>query len=206
MAAPISKDDFKRISLSLAGAIIMVAAGGAAVFASTQLLQSDKKDNGAAQAQRTEIQGRLARARDEELEVKAKIARFNELTNRGIFGLEQRLDWIEAIRQVKGARKLFDIQYEIAPQQALDSAILPGSSPNFEFLSSSMQMRMKLLHEDDLLNFLSDLRTSAQAFLRVRRCNVERLPKSAGEVSGLPPQLSADCTIEWITIRERKAA
>ena len=69
-----------------------------------------------------------------------------------------------------------------------------------------MQMRMKLLHEEDLLNFLADLRASAQAYLRVRRCDVERLPKAAGESRGIPPQLGADCTIDWITIREKKAA
>lgn len=205
MAAPFSKDDFKRIGLSLAGALIMLAAGGAAVFASVQLLQAEKKNNGAAQASRTEIQSRLSRARDEELEIKKKIARFNELDSRGILGQEQRLDWIETIRGIKSERKLFDIQYEIAPQQPIDAAILPGNSPNFDFYSSSMQMKMKLLHEDDLLNFLRDLRASAQAFLRVRRCDVERLPKSAGEIRGLQPQLSADCTIEWITIRERKS-
>jgi hypothetical protein len=35
---------------------------------------------------------------------------------------------------------------------------------------------------------------------------VDRLPKATGESRGIPPQLSADCTIDWITIREKKAA
>lgn len=204
MADTFSKDDFKRIALSLAGAVIMIAAGAGAVFASMQLLQSEKKDNAAAQARRADIQSRLARARDEEIEIKKKIARFNELANRGIFGQEQRLDWIETIRRVKNERKLFDIQYEIAPQQTIDPAILPGSSPNFDFFSSPMQMKMKLLHEEDLLNFIGDLRATAPAYLRVRRCDLERMPKTASEIRGLQPQLAADCTIEWITLRERK--
>lgn len=206
MAAPFSKDDFKRISISLAGAIIMLACGAAAIAFLTQLLQVEKKQLAAAQAGRTDIQSKLSRARDEEIEVKKKIARFNELAGHGVFGQEQRLDWIEAIRRIRNDRKLLDIQYEIAPQQPLEAAILPGSSPGFDFYASSMQMKMKLLHEEDLLNFLDDLRAAAPAFLRVRRCDIDRMPKSAGEIRGLQPQLGADCTIEWITLRERKGA
>lgn len=204
MDAPINREDFRRIGLSLAAAVIMIAAGGAAVFGSSQLLQAEKKDNGAAKAKRADIQGRLARARDEEVEIKKKVARFSELSSHGIIGLEQRLDWIEQIRQIKNTRKLLDVLYEIAPQQPVDTAILPGSSADFEFVSSSMQLKMQLLHEEDLLHFLADLRAAAQAFLRVRQCDVQRLPKSAGEGRGIPPHLSATCTIDWITIRERK--
>ena len=206
MAAAFSKDDFRRIGLGLAAAAVMAAAGGAIVFATLQLQAAARKDQAAAQAKRQEIQGRLARARDEELEIKSKIARYNELAGRGIIGEEMRLDWVEQIRAIKTARKLYDIQYEIAPQEAIGAAILPGASGNFEFLSSTMQMRMKLLHEEDLLNFLSDLRATAKAYIRVRRCDVERLPKATGDSRGVPPQLGADCTVEWITLRERKGA
>lgn len=205
MSAAIRKDDFRRIRLSLAAAILMIAAGAAAVFGGEQLLQFEKKGNGLAKSQRVEIQGKLARARDEEVEIKKKIARFSELDRRGILGLEQRLEWIEQIRQIKNVRRIPDVQYEIAPQQAVDAAILPGSSANFEFRTSTMQLKMLLLHEEDLINFLADLRDSAKAFLRVRRCEVERLPRG-GESRGIPPQLSAACTIDWITIREKRGA
>lgn len=206
MAAPLTKDDFRRIRLSLAAAVVMIAVGGAIVFASMQMNQAEKKSKTAAQAKRLDSQGKLARARDEEAEIKKKIARYNELSARGVFGEEHRLDWVERIRAIKNERKLFDIQYEITPQQPIDAATLPGASASYEFLSSTMQMRMKLLHEEDLLNFIADLRGAAQAFIRVRRCDVERLPKATGESRGLPPQLAAECTIEWITVRERKSA
>lgn len=206
MAANFTKDDFRRIRLSMAAAIAMIAAGVAAVYVSTQLHAAEKKNHVAAQAKRGENQGRLSRARDEELEIKNKIARFNALAAHGIFKEEMRLDWIEQIRRIRTAHKLFDIQYEIAPQKLIDPGTLPGSSANYDFLVSAMQLRMKLLHEDDLLNFLSDLRAEAQAYLRIRRCDVERLPKQTGEIAGIPPQLGADCTIDWITIRERKGA
>ena len=205
MGATITKEDFSRISLSLAAAVIMIIIGAGVVYASLQLHQAEKKGKVMAQARQKESQEKLARARDEELEIKKKIARFNELSNRGIFGEELRLDWIELIRRIKEARKLIDVRYEIAPQQVLDAGILPGSSGSYVYLTSTMQLRMKLLHEEDLLNFLSDLRASAHAYIRVRRCDVERLPR-ASDSGGIPPQLGADCTIDWITVREKKAA
>lgn len=206
MAATFSRDDFRRIRLSLAAALVMLIAGAAVVFAATQLRQAEAKYKAAAQAKRADIQGRLMRARDEELEIKKKIARFNDLSARGILAEERRLDWVEQMRRIKDARKLIEVEYEIAPQQPLDGTILPGTSASFNFLSSTMQLRMKLLHEEDLLNFLSDLRASAQAYIRVRRCDVERLPKTGGDSRGIPPQLGADCTVDWITVRERKGA
>lgn len=206
MAATITQDDFRRIRLSLAAAVLMIAAGAAAVFASLQIRQAEEKSHKAALAQRSESQGKLSRAREEEQEIKQKIARFNDLTARGIIGDERRIDWVEQIRQIKQARKLFDIQYEIAPQQPADAVIAPGRSAGFDFLSSPMQLQMKLLHEDDLLVFLADLRSVAKAYIRVRKCDVSRLPKASGDRGSIPPQLNADCSIEWITIHERKGA
>lgn len=206
MAANFTKDDFRRIRLSLAAALVMIGVGATAVYVSAQLRQAEIRNKAVAQSKRDEHHGRLVRARDEELEIKNKIARYNALSAHGIFKEEMRLDWVEQIRRIRTAHKLFDIQYEIAPQKLIDPSILPGSSANYDFLVSTMQMRMKLLHEDDLLNFLSGLRAEAQAYLRIRRCDVERLPKQTGEIAGIPPQLSADCTIDWITIRERKGA
>lgn len=204
MAIQITKDDFRRVRLSLAALLAMLGAGVAVIYATMQLHAAEKKNHARAVAQRSDSQGKLARSRDEELELKNKIARYNALTARGVFREEMRLDWIELIRQIKTSRKLFDLQYEFNPQNTIDASLLPGASPNYEFLSSSMLLRMKLLHEDDLFNFLADLRAGAQAYLRIRRCDVSRLPKGSVEAKGIPPQLSADCTIDWITIREKK--
>ena len=207
MAAPLAKDNFRRIRLALAAAILMAAAGALLVYAAFEFNQAAGKSKAAALAARADRQGKLARARDEEQEMKQKIARYHQLAARGVIGEEHRLDWVERIRAIRQARKLYDIQYEIAPQQPLDAAVAPGASAGHDFLASAMQMRMRLLHEEDLLNFLADLRAAGLAYIRVRRCGVERLPKgAAADTEGVPPQLEADCAIDWITIRERKNA
>lgn len=205
MAVAFTKDDLKRIGLSLAAAILMAGVGAGIVFTSTQQLQAEKKSHASAQARRAEQQNRLAHARDEEQEIKQKIARYNTLAARGIIGDEKRLDWVEHIRRIRAERRLYDIEYEIAPQQPIEAAILPAAAGRFEFRSSGMRMKLPLLHENDLLDFLDDLGATAPAYLRARECSVARLPRDPARKGGPAPQLGAECTIDWITIRDKEA-
>lgn len=204
MASIISREDFQRIRMSLAMAVGMAAIGAALAFGASRILHFEKMSNRQAEIANKDIRGKLARAREEEIEIKQKLALYNELAGRGIIGEELRLDWVERIRQVGEARKLAGFEYELSPQRLLDPAVLPGNSGDFDFLASSMKLKLRLLHEEDLLNFLADLRSSVSAYLRVQDCSVERLPKTDSPRGRIAPQLKAECTIDWITLRERK--
>lgn len=201
--AAFTRDDFKRISLALAAALAMAAAGAAAVVAARALLQHEQKANRSELSRRNEIGGKLARAREEEQELRQKIARFNDLSARGVIGAEQRLEWVEQIRRIRNARRLLDIQYEIAPQRVLDAAQLPGASGKFDFLASTMTLKMELLHEGDLLGFLADLRAALAAHVRVASCSVARAPAGRGD-RPVGARLQADCTIDLVTLREKE--
>jgi hypothetical protein len=203
-----SKDDFKYIRWSLVAALAMILAGAALVVGTRHLEQGAGAAYRDALAKQTELKSRLRRARDDEQETRRNIERFDALRRGGIVGEEQRLDWVERIRSIKAARKLYDLQYEIAPRQVLDPAIAPGAGGEFEFLASTMRLQMQLLHEGDVLGFLSDLRNGGHAYLRPRSCVIERLAKSETDLvadsAGAVPQLRADCLIDWITIRGPK--
>ena len=61
-----------------------------------------------------------------------------------------------------------------------------------------MSLHMDLLHELDLLNFLSDLRQSGT--FAVQDCTIRRTT-AAAPVPGVPaPTLNADCTLNWLTL------
>ena len=201
---PTSKD-FVQLRWSLLLFIVLVLAGGSAVFAALRLAGQEEKTNKQVLAQRNEIQARLARANDEAAEIRQKIGRYQEIEAHGYLGQEHRLEWVERIAQIKNARRLIDIQYELSPQKALDTTVLPGGSAagGYEFMASTMKLQMQLLHEDDLLGFLNDLNGSVLAFLHVRGCDVERAAKGGAD-RGIAAQLKADCTIDWITLREKK--
>jgi hypothetical protein len=197
--------EFNRIRWGLVAALAMAAIGAALVVASSQWLHAQAEAYRSASAERRDVEGKLRRARSEEAEIRQTIARFEELQTSGIVGLEQRLIWVERVRQLREALRLYDVQYEIAPQRALDLSIAPGGAPGFEFLTSSMRLQLDLLHEGDLLAFLDELKRSVPAHIRVRQCAISRAPAGAAAPAvAVKPQLRADCTIDWITISERK--
>ena len=190
---------FRHIRWALLAMLLMVAAGAGAVYYADQFHARTLATQASARAARVEAQTKLARARDEEQELRATTARFNELAQRGVIGDEARLDWVDLIRRIREARKLYELQYEIAPQQPLDAGT--AGSP-YRFMQSPMRLTMQLLHEEDLTGFLDDLAAQAPAYLRTRRCAVDRLPQPAEPPAGAAPQLRAECELDWITIRK----
>ncbi|KAF0166854.1 MAG: hypothetical protein FD157_16 [Rhodocyclaceae bacterium] len=197
--------DLKRLQWAIAFLVIMTLVGGASVWTTLQLKRSAEKTSQEATAARKDIQTKLARARDEEQELRDKIVRFQELKKRGYIGPEQRLDWVEAIARVKAARRIFKLDYEFAPQRPVDASILPGGAATggFEVMASQMRLQIEVLHEGELLAFLADLRDTVQALLQVRSCTIDRIAPSSMQRAN-NAQLKAECTLEWITLREGK--
>lgn len=189
--------DLPKLQFSLLAALLMIAAGAGAVYVARGSAQSANLERTAAQAERNDFDGKLRRVRSEENEIRQKSALFTRLQERGIIGEEQRLEWVELLKEIRDKRRLIDLQYEFAPQRALDAT--PGKG--LAFYASTMKVQIKLLHEEDLIRLLDDLREQARALIQVKSCTVSRLPRSEAE-SGLHAHLQADCQIDWITLRE----
>ena len=66
-----------------------------------------------------------------------------------------------------------------------------------------MRMQVQFLHEGELLALINDIRNSVQALIQLRSCSIERSPAGTGERNN-PAPLKGECTLEWITLRERK--
>lgn len=197
--------DFKRLRWSIAFLAVMALLGSGSVLTARQLENGTEKAFQEATAAGREMQTKLARASEEEQELRDKIGRFEALRSRGYIGPERRLDWIEAIARIKSARRIFKLDYEFAPQRPVDAGILPGgaSAGGFEIMSSQMRLQIQLLHEGELLAFLADLRDSVQALVQVRSCAIDRFPAGSTD-RGNNAQLKAECMLEWITLREGK--
>lgn len=178
--------------------LAFVGAGTAMAVISSYCLQDARHENRLAVGQHRETQEKLAHVRDEQQAILRKLSIYRDIAARGYVGEERRRDWIEQIRKIKAKRKLIDIRYELAMPQP-DSNV---GKAGIELIASNMKLHMQLLHEEDLLNFLDDLRHSAPAYLRIRSCNVERL--SAIENSAA--QLKAECSIDWVTWRVRSVS
>ena len=190
--------DFRKMQTSVALFVAMIAIAAAGAYFAYASDKNTIRTRVTAQAQRDEAVGKLRRVRSEEAEIKRKSALFQQIQARGIIGEEQRLEWIELLKEIRDKRQLISLRYEIEPQRVLDDS----TSTAYRYYASLMKVQIKLLHEEDLTRFLADIRGQAKALIQIRSCSLSRQTPAETTPSSAQPNLSAECRIDWITLRE----
>lgn len=192
--------DIPKLQLSVLAMLLMAALGAGSILFSRDKIRVAQAAFASAQNERNEFDGKLKRVRSEENEIRQKAAIFNHLQARGVIGEEQRLEWVELLKEIHDKRRLIELRYEFAPQHAVEKAP-PGQTASLSLHASTMKLQVRLLHEEDLTRLLDDLRQRASALIQVRRCDVSRLPRS-GTDNALQGLLQAECLIDWVTLGE----
>lgn len=174
---------------------VTTIAAVAAVVTSYWKLQHARQDELVAQSQRDAARQSFVHVEAEKQDIRTYQPLFLDLRRHGFVGAENRLEWVEAIRQIQETRRLLPLTYQIEPQQPykLAGRVATGG---YQLRGSRMTVHMDLLHELDLLNFLTDLRQ--RGVFTVQDCAVRRAA-SAGNAP-LAPGLTADCTLNWLTL------
>jgi hypothetical protein len=194
--------ELKRLLLPTLAALVMVGAGLAAIWATDKSMRTAQASRDAAQEERKQNTERLARIAEEEREVKQKLDIYQQLKRLNVLGEERRLEWADAIARIRTQRELLDLRYRVERQKLLSAA--QGKPANVEFYASTMNVDLQLLHEEDLMRFLADLRASGNAYYSVKKCSLERTAQAATGTT-ITPRLRADCQIDLITIIDRAA-
>jgi hypothetical protein len=197
-----SAEELRRLAIPLAIALALLAAGAALIWSADRSLAVAQARLAAAQGERRTANERLARISEEEREVKEKIDVYHRLKGLNVLGEERRLEWADAITRIRTQRELLDLHYTVERQRSLTS--LPGKPGTVDFFASTMKVDLALLHEEDLLRFLSDLRESGNAFYSVRKCALARTGQAITGAT-MTPRLRADCEVDLITIMDRGA-
>lgn len=176
-------------------AVALVAAIGAVYY--THLLRL--KAQGALvqqQNQLREAQSRMQRSGDEKAIIEKYVGQYRQLEQSGFIGEEQRINWLDALRNANTRTDLFGVNYDIGVQQAYPHAaeFVPGP---IALRQSVMKLEFRLLHELDLLRFFETLRTQGAGLFHVDQCQLRRT-----ELTGAiryQPNISASCELAWIT-------
>lgn len=192
---PFSGHDLTKLRAHAAFAATLAALGGGLLYWQYQESVAAKRGLRLAETRHADADRKLRQVSDEEAEIKAKSALFRQLEARRIIGPEQRLAWVETINSIVQRRRLFAIDYEVAPQQAFGAPAGP-----YQFGDSGMRFRLPLLHENDLTGFLTELRQQAPAIVHVENCRIDRA--GGGETVG--PGLNAQCALRWITLQDTR--
>ena len=201
----VTRKDLKSVRGPLALAVVLVVVGAGCLVLSDSYRDSSTRTRDASRASRVAAQERVMRVSEEEREIRENLVDFERMREQGMMNDQNRIDWIESIARIKNTRKLFEIKYRIEAQRGLD---YPGVGPTAgaEFVVSRMRLDMLLLHESDLLDFLSDLQAARRAYVSVRQCAVMRLDRGTAAGTAMQPRLRADCQVDLVSVRGVKPA
>jgi hypothetical protein len=196
-------EGFKALRVSWLLLVVAIAAGAGIIAASHWYGEKEKRDSADTGRRLQEARSRVDAARRERESLQESSEVFRTLVDRGVLQSERRLDVIELVNSLRARYQLAALDYEIAPQRTLQ---LPGGRiySSVDVLSSRVNMRARALHEGDLLGFFDGLEHNQQGFYLADHCTLRRLEVT--EPQSLAPRVEAECTLEWITLKEKRGS
>lgn len=196
--------DLLRLRQVLLLAVGCLLIAGTALLLSSRYLTQEEQARQQASRERQTAEQRLHQSSSEGETVRRNAELFNRLFEQGLLGPEHRLDWVELIRSIQSRLKLSEVDYEFQAQVPLDEKNAPAASgKRYAFYNSRMKLRLKLVQENDIVQFLSLLQGEARALVRVQGCKLSRMNATASP--NALEQLQAECELDWITARQADA-
>lgn len=202
MKTVFSPKGLRALGMPWAGFIVSVLAAGGIVAGSHWFVERERRESASSGARLQEARQRVEGARRERDSLQESAEVFRSLVERGLLQSERRLELVELVNALRARHKLFALDYEIAPQRPLK---LAGGRvyAAVEVLASRVKLRVRALHEGDVLDFVDGLTQSRQGFYPVDRCMMRRVEAPTPEA--LQARVEADCTMEWITLKDKRA-
>ncbi len=190
--------ELKALQAPLVILVIVIGLACGVIYQLDQMLTVSKRDLAQQQVQMRDARTRLQKSGDEKELIVRYLPNYQYLQKIGFVGDEQRLNWLEGLRIANQDTQLFGVQYQIGSQQPYPHAqeLNPGQ---LSLHQSVMKLNFQLLHEGDLMNFLSALGKQSAGFFSVNECKLNRL--NTGGSIRFQPNLLAECDIAWITMR-----
>jgi hypothetical protein len=189
-----------RFAALILASCIAISAG--VVAASEWFLQKERRDARASAARLAEARVRVERIRRERESLEQSSEVFQVLRER-LMQPESRLELVELMNGLRARHAILALDYEISPQRplALSGA---GSFGAVDIVASRVTVKLRAMHEGDALAFIDALGESRQGFYPVDRCIMRRL--EVANPDAVQARVEADCTLEWITMKEKRVA
>ena len=190
--------DLQALRTPLLVLLVVLLVGAAAIYYSDRLKKEAVQQLTQQQVLLKEARTRLHKSGEEKDIIVKYLDGFRQLESAGIVGEEQRINWLDGLRLANQQADLFGVDYQIATQKpyAYAAEYNPGQLTLNE---SRMKLNFRLLHEDDLMRFMSALARQGGGIFTVDQCALKRL--NTGGVIRFQPNVSAECDLSWVTLR-----
>jgi hypothetical protein len=190
--------DLQALRNPLIAALVVLLAGAAAIYYFDRLKKEARQQLTQQQVLLKEARTRLQKSGEERDIIVKYVDGFRQLERAGFVGEEQRINWLDGLRLANQQADLFGVDYQIAMQRPYGYAadFNPGQ---LALNQSLMQLRFRLLHEEDLMRFLAALARQGGGIFTVDQCVMKRL--DTGGVIRFQPNVNAECELSWITAK-----
>jgi len=200
-------------------AVFVALAGlGVAIFligGSYLYWQSEKGASALSQRSLSEQRNRVQAIKRERDDLQGSEETYKGLNARGVFAPERRLDFVEALDQLRKRHRLLGLEYDVFPQRPLKFAT-GANYPAVDVMASRIRMRIKAYHDRDLLAFLDEFPKIQRGFFPIDKCTIKRAAAPAQSASpveegddavvnlAMIAAIEAECTLEWITLKDKR--
>ena len=195
--------EWKTLRGAIIALLIAIAIASVALMSSFKFSEKQQALFKRDRAQLLSARGQYQTLDEEEDLIAAYLPRYVGLEQGGIIGREQRLDWIDSLRESARAVRVPSLQYTIEAQRPFDA----GSAFNageYKLYASTVRLNVGLLHEEDLFNLLSRFRRRVAGLFGVRECEFGQRNESV-VMAADAVNVSATCELQFITIRRERA-
>lgn len=194
-------EDLRYLRLPLIGLAITLATVSTLLWTARAHLQTAARQQASAQRAEQLAAQQLHQARSEEEDIKARAADYLALRQRALTGDEPRLDWMETLETLQSALRLPGMSYEFGVQSVLEKS----DASTYAWFGSPMRLRLRILHEGDLLDFLTRMTQDSHAIVLTRSCRLAPASGAAGRPGHDFAVLEADCDTLWLTLKHTPA-
>lgn len=204
------KTALRAVRIPLLALAASLAIGAAIVSFSAKLLHQEEMRLGQLKTAQAMAQQKVLKSGDENTLIKRYSVDYQRLVRQGFIGSESRISWLDALRTTNQDLKLFGVEYTVEPQKASPApaeqgkAGQPSGTGGLQLRQTNMKLRLKLLHEGDLMRFFDHLAAQNVGVFSIDECSLQRLgeisPNSAMLAARMQPNLQADCQVSWFTV------
>ena len=181
----------------LALAIALTASFAMVAFSSTYLSRSENQYREQSTALR-EARIRYQRSGQERETVEHYLQAYRQLEKTGFVGTEQRLNWVESLREANAKAGPFGVDYQLTAQEPFPY-VAKDNPVGDRVKHSRMRLSFGVLHEGDLIRLLRALSAQQPGLFALNSCSLDRAGRQGAPV---PRQanLTAECELSWLTI------
>jgi hypothetical protein len=190
--------DLQALRNPLIVLLVVMVAGAMAIYYSDRMKKTAAQQLAQQQILHKEARTRLQKSGEEKDIIVRYLDSFRQLQSDGFVGEEQRINWLDGLRLANQQADLFGVDYQIGTQSPYPYAaeLDPGQ---LVLNQSVMRLQFRLLHEGDLMRFLSALSRQGGGVFSIDQCVMRRVDTRG--VIRYQPNATADCELAWITAK-----